>query len=365
MSANAVLINCIIGTRAQLIKMAPVIRELERSRCSLNLVLTGQHRETMEELLHDFDIRSPWRYLNEGKEVTGLLQMARWFAMCFWRAIRHPERYFLLGGKGSTVFVVHGDTFSTLLGALLGKVLGARVAHVESGLRSFRIFHPFPEELTRLLVFRLSDIAFCPGSWAYDNMKKYGALRIDTGENTIRDALGIAVATAAPSKRVVGNYAVFSIHRFENIFFRRRLTRVIELLERAARHYPVIFVVHPATKVQLVRSGLMLRLERNSSVTMVPRMGYVAFVGLLSEASFVVTDGGSNQEELSYLGVPTLLMRRATERTEGIGESVTLCNYDSGILDAFLRDIGSRKRPPRQQDAASPSRIIVDHLVES
>ncbi len=364
MSANTATINCIIGTRAQLIKMAPVIRELERSRCSLNLVFTGQHRETMEELLQDFAIRSPWRYLHEGKEVTGLLQMASWFVACFWRAIRHPGRYFLLSGKASTVFVVHGDTFSTLLGALLGKALGARVAHVESGLRSFRFFHPFPEELTRLMVFRLSDIAFCPGPWAYDNMKEYGAVRVDTGENTIRDALGIAIATPRPSERAKADYAVFSIHRFENIFFRRRLMQVIKLLERAARRHPVIFVVHPATKIQLVRYGLMSRLEDNASVTMVARMGYVDFIGLVSRAAFVVTDGGSNQEELSYLGVPTLLMRRATERNEGIGESVALCNYDEEILVAFLQNIDGLKRSPRLQDSASPSRIIVSHLMQ-
>lgn len=362
MSENAATINCIIGTRAQLIKMAPVIRQLERSRCRLNLVFTGQHRETMAELLRDFGICSPWRYLHEGKEVTGIVQMARWFVTCFLRAIRHPERYFLLNRERPMVFVVHGDTFSTLLGALLGKVLGGTVAHVESGLRSFRIFHPFPEELTRLLVFRLSDIAFCPGSWAYDNMKKYGALRIDTGENTIRDALDIATAVSRPQGRAAAYYAVFSIHRFENIFFRRRLTQVVELLERTACRHPVIFVVHPATKIQLVRSGLMSRLERNPSVTLVPRMGYVEFVGLVSGAAFVVTDGGSNQEELSYLGVPTLLMRRATERTEGIGESATLCNYDEKILDTFLQNIASLKRAPKRQNSTSPSRIIVSHL---
>ncbi len=361
MSDNATTINCIIGTRAQLIKMAPVIRELERSRCRLNLVFTGQHQETMEDLLRDFAVETRGCYLHEGREVTGLAQMAIWFTVCFVRVIRHPERYFSFGER-STVFLVHGDTFSTLLGALLGKVLGATVAHVESGLRSFRIFHPFPEELTRLLLFRLSDVAYCPGSWAYDNMEEYRACRIDTGANTIRDALDIALGDDVRSEGTVGDYAVFSIHRFENIFFRRRLTRVIALLERVARKHPVVFVLHPATRVQLVRSGLMSRLQRNDRVTLVPRMGYIDFIALASKATFVVTDGGSNQEELSYLGVPTLLMRRATERMEGIGELATLCNYDEDIVDAFLSDITGLKRARSAVRRASPSRIIVSHL---
>lgn len=357
------MINCIIGTRAQLIKMAPLIRELECGPCRLNLVFTGQHQETMDDLLRDFAIRTPGRYLYQGKEVTGLAQMAIWFTARFIKAIRHPGRYFSLDGK-STIFLVHGDTFSTLLGALLGKVLGATVAHVESGLRSFHFFHPFPEELTRLLVFRLSDVAYCPGSWAYNNMKKYRAVRVDTGANTISDALDYAIAAASPPKEMVGDHAVFSIHRFENIFFRKRLERVVELLERVAARHPVVFVLHPATKVQLVRSGLMSRLEGNDKVTLVPRMAYKDFIGLVNSAACVVTDGGSNQEELSYLGIPTLLMRRATERTEGMGGSATLCNYDETVVDAFLERISTQTRSPRPSVSTSPSRIIVSHLEE-
>jgi UDP-N-acetylglucosamine 2-epimerase (non-hydrolysing) len=193
-------------------------------------------------------------------------------------------------------------------------------------------------------------------------MKDYSAHRIDTGENTIRDALDVALAADWPITSVAAHYAVFSIHRFENIFFKRRLTRVIELLERVASHHPVIFVAHPATKIQLVRSGLMSRVEHNQSITLVPRMGYVDFVGLVSRAAFVVTDGGSNQEELSYLGIPTLLMRRATERTEGMGESATLCNYDEKVLDAFLQNIAGFKRSLKPHNSTSPSRIIVSHL---
>lgn len=366
MSANAATINCIIGTRAQLIKMAPVIRELERGPCRLNLVFTGQHRETMEGLCRDFGIQGPWRYLYKGKEITGIVQMAGWFVRCLWRGIRDPQRHFLLDRKDSTVFLVHGDTFSTLLGALLGKWFGATVAHVESGLRSFRIFHPFPEELTRLLIFRLSDVAFCPGSWAYDNMRNYRVKRIDTLENTIRDALDIAIAADRPrERRMTGEYAVFSIHRFENIFLRRQLTRIIELLEKAACHSPVIFVLHPATRSRLLKSRLLSRLERNPRIELVPRMGYLDFIALVSGAVFVVTDGGSNQEELSYLGVPTLLMRRATERIDGMGRSATLCNYDEKTLESFLQGLDKLRNPRETRNAVSPSQIVATHIQAS
>jgi len=140
--------------------------------------------------------------------------MALWLPRIIWRMVKNADTYF---PSRQGIVVVHGDTFSTLAGGLVGKLLGMRVAHVEAGLRSYNIFHPFPEELTRLAVFRLSDIAFCPGEWAMRNMEGYRCERINTGMNTIVDAVRMATANSAatPSK---DSYGVISIHRFENIF---------------------------------------------------------------------------------------------------------------------------------------------------
>ena len=133
----------------------------------------------------------------------------------------------------NNVILVDKDTFSTLLGAIVGKLRGIRVAHIEAGLRSGNTFHPFPEELTRRAVFRLSDVAFCPGSWPYDNMKKYRAKRVDTGQNTLLDTL--AIARSIPQKTVSPfpekTFGIVSLHRFENIFNARRLVQIVGLLE--------------------------------------------------------------------------------------------------------------------------------------
>ena len=360
-------LTVLIGTRAQLIKMAPVMLELESRGRRFNLVLSGQHEETMSALLADFGVATAPRWVYEGPEVTGVVQMGVWLVRCVFRCLHDRRELFPGARRSGHTFVVHGDTFSTLLGALVGKLLGATVVHVESGLRSFSLFHPFPEELTRLAVFHLADVACCPGQWASDNLARYRLRRVDTVHNTIHDAVDHALGSDRATDAVVPDspYGVVSIHRFENIFNRARLARIVELVEIAARRIELVLVAHPSTAKQLQRRGLRRRLDDNPRIEIRPRMTYVPFVRLVAGAEFVITDGGSNQEELAYLGVPTLLMRKATERQEGLGETALLCPYDRAVLEAFVAS-PARFRHRRETTPAGPppSRIIVDCLLE-
>lgn len=355
------MIICLIGTRAQLIKMAPVMLEMEQRGIPFHLLLTGQHQETMDELLEEFGIRTPPTRIHEGGEITGILQMSGWFLRSLISLLRPGSPYLRFGNRARDVMVVHGDTMTTLLGAIAGRLKGMTVAHVEAGLRSFDLLHPFPEEITRLAVFRLAGIAFCPGGWACANMSGYEVTVIDTGCNTLRDALRLALdGTRAGGGE--GGYGVVSLHRFENIASQRRLARILDMVEQAAQKAPLIFVLHPATRSRLARFGLLPRLENHPRIELRPRMGYLAFIRLIRQAAFVITDGGGNQEELSYLGVPTLLMRKTTERQEGLDDTATLGRFDSGILADFLQRLPPAYPRPLPDDCISPSRIIVDVL---
>ncbi|MGC2165904.1 MAG: UDP-N-acetylglucosamine 2-epimerase, partial [Gallionella sp.] len=189
------MITCYIGTRAQLIKMAPVILELERRKVVIALVMTGQHEETMRQLMDDFRIASIPIYIYRGEEITGIVQMARWFLGSLWKCLSAGDRFLPRSTSRQDVVLVHGDTVSTLLGALIGRIKGVKVAHIEAGLRSNNIFHPFPEELTRLAVSRLSHLAFCPGVWAWNNLENYRMYRVDTQHNTLAEALQLALDT--------------------------------------------------------------------------------------------------------------------------------------------------------------------------
>lgn len=359
------MINILIGTRAQLIKMAPVLLALERGGVSYRLVMSGQHHATMAELLREFGVGTPAVHLYEGREITGVAQMGRWFLHMLWRGWRERERLFARAGRDA--MVVHGDTVSTLLGALLGRVLGFEVVHIESGLTSGRWREPFPEELTRRLVFRLAHLAFCPGPWAAANMRPFAAQVIDTGANTIVDAVQEAMGRFAQAEVEAPDvpYAVVSLHRFENIFEAHRFAFIIAMLERMALRIPLVFVLHPATRRQAEKFNLLSRLEDNSNITLLPRMTYIPFLKMLSGARFVVSDGGSNQEELAWLGIPTLLMRGATERRDGLGEGVVVSNYDAEIITSFvdkvLAEQGERRAHARMP---SPSAMIAKVLAE-
>ena len=355
------MIHVVVGTKAQLIKMAPVMKRMDGEGAPYRFILTGQHRNTMDELQEGFGLKDPDATLYEGRDVTGVFQMTGWLALTLSQALTRKRRVF--GRRKAGVVVVHGDTFSTLLGALMGRLAGLKVAHVESGLRSFDLSNPFPEEITRLLVFRLSDVYFCPGQWAVDNLRRYGGRKVDTGANTLYDALALALENLDRVRVEVPPtpYGLVSLHRFENIFRRERLVEICGLLEEAAEAIPLLFILHLPTLQQLRKFSLYERLERSPNIELRPRYDYFRFVKLLQGAELLITDGGSNQEEAYYLGKPTLLMRQATERREGLGENVVLSRYDARAVREFARGYRRFGRPPKTVEP-SPSRVIVECL---
>jgi UDP-N-acetylglucosamine 2-epimerase (non-hydrolysing) len=347
----------VIGTRAQLIKTAPVMLELQQRKLPYWFLYTAQHRDTIQDTIAEFGLKQPdHTLLDWSSEAKTIALFGSWGVRAF-LALRKARRLVPFR-KG--IVMVHGDTASTLWGAVLGRFSGNRVLHLESGLRSFNLLHPFPEELVRVLTFRLSHIYACPGAWAVDNLKQYRGTKLNTHHNTIVDALRFAVERHA-SPAADQDYVVFSIHRFENLFNDARLRQVAALARELSARFRVKFVLHPATRRQLEKAGLFAPLDRIETIDLMDRLSYTGFMGLVAHAAFVVTDGGSNQEELSYLGVPTLIFRRATERVEGIGENAVLSAYDPDTIRDFVDGYQRFRRDAITPDR-SPSAMIVDWL---
>lgn len=357
-------IHVILGTKAQLIKMAPILAEFQRRGLSYNFILTGQHKETVEALRDNFGVKEPDYVLYDGPDITGTGRMLTWLGRCAVTMLRRRRSIF--GGRldRGHVVLVHGDTVSTLLGAVVGRLLGARVAHVESGLRSFDYLHPFPEEITRVLTFRFTHIFFCPGAWAVVNLRRFGGVKIDTGQNTLFDCLQLArerMALAAGPRLPDVAYGVCTLHRFENVYKRPKLEWMVATLGRIARRKRLLFILHPVTEKQLRRWGLLDTLAGLPGIELRPRMDYFNFIRLVDGADFVISDGGSNQEENYYLGKPCLLLRKASERVEGIGENCVLSGYDDGVIDEFVAHFERYRRPPVSLER-SPAAMIVDYL---
>lgn len=356
-------IHVVIGTKAQLIKMAPIMQKLEQKNIPYNFIFTGQHQETIQNILENFSIKNPDIVLYSGKDITGIVQMFTWLTKITYKSIKDRKKIFNKDNKKKQIILTHGDTFSTLFGALLGKLNGIKVAHVESGLRSFNIFHPFPEELTRIFTFWLSDIYFCPGEWALNNLKKFKGEKVDTKFNTLLDSLSTIITTTPSStlKIPTEKYYICSCHRFENIFNKKRLLNIVETIEKQSKKIKCLFILHPPTIKQLEKFKLLERLKDNKNIELRPRYDYSDFIKLLGSSEFIMTDGGSNQEECYYLGKPCLLLRRKTERVEGLNKNTVISNYEDLTISNFVNTYKTLKHQ-QLSFQISPSEIIIDKI---
>lgn len=354
------MIHVIIGTKAQLIKMAPILKVLSDNHITYNYITTGQHKETIDDILANFALKKPDYVLYNGKDITSIFQMAIWFIACLFKTLKYKQQIFR--GDKQGIVLVHGDTFSTLLGALMGKFAKLKVAHVESGLRSFNLFHPFPEEITRILTFRLADYLFCPGEWAVNNVAAFRGIKINTQINTLYDALKFALPAIDKQSNVdipVGDYGIVTLHRFENIYRYQALKRVVSIVERISHKKFLLFILHKPTEIKLKQFGFFERLANNPQIEFRPRYSYFQFIKLIRQAQFVVSDGGSNQEECFYLGKPILLLRKATERVEGLSKNCVLSHYNLAVIDEFVNNVAAY-HCDFQQLPYSPANIIVE-----
>lgn len=360
------MIHVVIGTRAQLLKMAPIMLELDRRKVAWRWIYTSQHKETMDKLISDFGLRGPdvtlFHWDTEAKTIN---RMITWLLKSFYHLLFN--RKYLLDGFANKNHIVltHGDTITTWWGALLGKFGGCRVMHVESGLRSFNYFEPFPEEINRIITFALSDYYACPGEWAVNNLRAFKGEKINTFHNTQLETLfyGLAHSYLSSLETPTCKYAVVSTHRYENIFKSKRLEKIVGLIISMSVKMHIVFVLHPATQIRLRDANLLSQMENTPNITIMDRLDHLSFIKLIDKSEFVVTDGGGNQEELFHLGKPCLILRCSTERQDGLGQNAVLSELDETVINDFVEHYESYRKK-RTTLEKQPSKIIVDALMQ-
>jgi UDP-N-acetylglucosamine 2-epimerase (non-hydrolysing) len=351
----------LIGTKAQFIKTAPILREFDKRGLPYHLVYTGQHSETFTLLEQAFGTRAADDVLVPEFEAATHGSFLTWCFRYWWAVARRAVNG---NWKDVRLGLVHGDTASTLFGALAVRLVGGRVGHIEAGLRSPRLLEPFPEEIIRRLVSRLSFLHFVPDPVAAANLRGVTGEVLDTGGNTLRDALAMSIARIkpAPTEGGRGGYAIASIHRSENLSRKATFDLLLEEVIATSKKIPVKFVLHPATRARIHSSGWLPRLESQPGLELLERMDYPDFVSLLVDSCFLLTDGGSNQEEAAMLGLPTLLLRRATERPDGLDDNIVLSGLQRDVIRAFVTKHARARWALRMIEDASPSRFLVDAL---
>ncbi len=312
---NPIRVMSIFGTRPEAIKMAPVVKELEKTEGIESIVcVTAQHREMLDQVLdlfhikpqYDLDIMRAGQTLNEitCRVLTGLKEV-----------IQEAKPHMIL---------VHGDTTTTFVGALAAFYGQIKVGHVEAGLRSGNMYSPYPEEMNRSLTGRLAHLHFAPTKGNEGNLLKEGINKesiIVTG-NTVIDALLQVVKPDYKfeldllnkidykNKKVI----LLTSHRRENLGEpMKNIFSAIKEVVMINEDVEVIFPIHLNPKVREIALEILGDVPR---VHIIEPLDYEPFANLINRCNIILTDSGGIQEEAPSLGKPVLVLRAETERPE-------------------------------------------------
>ncbi len=303
-------VTAVVGARPNFVKIAPIWAEIRHyPQIRPRLIHTGQHFDDQMSGAFFKDLELPAPDVNLGvRSESPVVQTAD----IMFRLV--PA----LAAEPPTLMLVVGDVNSTLAGALVAAKMGIPLAHVEAGLRSFD--RTMPEEINRTLTDAVSDYCFTTEPSANENLAREGIPpeRVHYVGNVMIDTLFRfrERAASSPILETLGltprRFAVLTLHRPSNVDDPQALTRTLAALARLQRDLPVIFPVHPRTRMRLRRFPSVV--VRGTRLRLIEPLPYLDFVQLIANAACVLTDSGGIQEETTALGVPCLTLRTTTER---------------------------------------------------
>ena len=313
MNQSSFSVCVILGTRPEAIKLAPVIEELRHSaNIKTYVVLTGQHREMVDEVMTLFAIRAD-RDLDIMKPKQTLTEIT-----C--NSLQGLEQIF--AELKPDLVLVQGDTSTAFAAALAAFYNKIPVGHVEAGLRTNNLFNPFPEEANRRLISQIAQFHFAPTEIAVKNLQRSGVIgEIHQTGNTVIDAL-LKVANNSPPCDVPHldwqKYRVLlaTVHRREN--WGEPLQNILQGFNAILDSFPDTVLLLPMHRNPLVRKPIEQSLGKRDRVFLTEPLDYKELVGAISRCYFLLTDSGGLQEEAPSLGKPVLVLRDNTERPEAV-----------------------------------------------
>lgn len=308
----------IVGTRPEIIKMSPIIRECKSRDLDYLLVHTNQHYSYNMDKIFFEELHLPEPNYNleigsgtHGKQ-TGLMLI---------------ELEKILMDESPDIVLVEGDTNTVLAGALASAKCDIDLGHVEAGLRSFD--RKMPEEINRVLTDHLSKYLFAPTEISKDNLKSEGISEnlIHVVGNTIVDATIKHMKIAQGKSKILEQmklenkkYFLLTLHRQENVDDMKTLKKIIETLEAITKRYDLtlVYPIHPRTDKMLRQFGLRKNLENLPNINIIKPVGYLDFLVLEKNSRLILTDSGGVQEEACILNIPCVTLRYNTERPETV-----------------------------------------------
>jgi len=355
-------IAVVLGTRPEIIKMAPLIKIYKNNRADFFLLHTGQHYTyQMDKVFFDqlelphpqynIDIGSSSQAEQTGKMLIGI------------------EKIFLK--EKPAIALVEGDTNSVLAGALAAAKLGIQVGHVEAGLRSYD--RTMPEELNRMLTDHLSDYLFAPTSKAKKILLGEGINKnkVFVTGNTVVDAVFQNLELAKKGKDVLkalklkpGQYFLVTLHRQENVDNPSRFDSILRGLSQIVIDYnlPIVYPIHPRSRKMMDEFRL-----RPKNLTIIEPVDFLSFLQLESSAKLILTDSGGVQEESCILGVPCVTIRDNTERPETLeaGANILAGSSSERIVECVGIMLKKKKKWPNPFGDGKAAERIVKIITEA
>lgn len=362
------MIIIIYGTTGELIKLLPLIRDIPYEK---QFRISTQQQPLQLKGLHD-EANAPVPNCTmangkKGHDLEKISDMLFWIKDIVFGYIR-ARKYIknIKKENKNNLVIVHGDTVTTVIGALIGKLHRIKVAHIEAGLRSGNWRHPFPEEIDRRITSKIAKINYAPGDIPVSNLMKakVSGEIVNTKFNTVLDSLKLASLSNLKIKglsTIPSKYFIVSIHRNELMSQPSELKRTLENISNKSKDIDCIFLDHPVTK-EKIRTLNFDNIIDGRNITRLNKLRYFQFITLISKADFIITDSGGLQEEAYYLGIPCLVHRLTTERDEGLGKNVVLSKYDNKAVVNFLNK-PNRYRTKSLSTNISPTKLIIKDLI--
>lgn len=330
-------IGLILGTRPEIIKLSPLIRECEARGLEYTLVHTGQHYSEMldsvffERLgLPSADYELGVGSMTHGQQTGEMLMQV--------------EEVLLEEDLDSVL--VQGDTNSVLSGAIATSKLDTEIGHVEAGLRSYD--RQMPEEMNRVVADHVSDYLFAPTENAAQNLREEGIPmgRIAVTGNTVVDAINQNIDIAESESSILEDrgvseqeYILLTAHRAENVDDPERLRAILDAVAETASQteFPVLYPIHPRTQNNIEQYDIAVPAE----IQTIDPVGYFDFLTLEANAALAITDSGGVQEEACVLGTPCVTVRNSTERPESVDVGANILTEPSNVPEAARQMLDS------------------------
>ena len=339
----------IVGTRPEAVKMAPLINLL-RSRpdeFEVHVCATAQHREMLDQVMNAFDVGydSDLNIMQQGQTLTQVTT----------RALQGLEG--VIQEAKPDIVLAQGDTTTVLAASLAAAYAQVAFGHVEAGLRTDNKFDPFPEELNRRLTTQVTDLHFAPTDQSKANLLREGvpASAIYLTGNTVIDAL-LQVTNGGKKVRdeSEGRMILVTTHRRENLG--APLENIVGALSDILEKFGDTRIVYPMHKNPAVREIVRRELGDHPRVELIEPLDYLPFVRAMERAHLILTDSGGVQEEAPALGIPVLVLRRTTERPEGVtaGTANLIGTERADIVAAASQLLGDETAYAAMSHAANP-----------